>query len=316
MSYKRVFIALQQFCEMDDRPLRVLSSSGLKVHMNPLGRRIRQDELPKLLQDSDAVIAGVEPYDAALLSSLPRLRCISRVGSGTDTIDLEVAREQGISVFVTREEVVEPVAQLTVAMILALARNLHLHTRDFDRGLWKKRIGHLISEWTIGLVGFGQIGRAVQRMLRSFGPRILISDPYVESEQLPEGVECCELPLLLSQSDLISLHASRSPQKGVLIGQKEMKLMKRGSYLINTSRGFLLDQQALYGALTSGHLAGAALDVFESEPDTGPLSRMPQVIGTPHVATLTRASRMAMELRSAEQIVQFFSKGVNVEHRV
>lgn len=307
MSQPVVYVTLQQFCESDLQPRQLLVSEGFEVRQNPWGRRIRREELPEVLREVDAVLAGGESYDAALLARLPRLRCISRCGSGTDAIDLAAAKRHKIAVLTTNEEVVESVAQLTVAMMLALARNLPLHLGDFHRSVWKRRIGCLLSEWTIGLMGFGRIGRMVARYLRTFRPRVLVSDPQLRPADVPEDVELCEASSLLAGSDLISLHASRRPEEGPLLGRAELSAMKKGSYLVNTARGFLVDEQALYEALQSGHLAGAALDVFETEPYTGPLAQLPSVLCTPHVASFTRASRAAMELRAAQNIVDFFT---------
>ena len=285
-----------------------MEAGGFEVRRNALGRRLRREEMAEALRDADAVLAGVEPYDGPLLAQLPRLRCISRCGVGTDAIDLEAARRHGIAVCTTPDETVEPVAQLTVAMVLALARHLPLHLADFRAGVWKKRTGALLSEWTIGLVGFGRIGQAVERCLRAFGPRILVSDPRAGEAGLPDGVERVELATLLAEADLVSLHAGCRPGDGPLMGGREFEMMKRGSYLVNTSRGFLVDEAALSAALISGRLAGAALDVFASEPYTGILSTLPQVLCTPHVATLTRASRAAMEWRCAKNVVDYFSR--------
>lgn len=306
MNPKAVYVALQQFCEEDETPLRLLQEAGFQVRRNDRGRRLRKEEIPEALGDSAAVVAGVEPYDASVLEALPRLRCISRCGVGTDSIDLEAAKRRNVAVLTTAEEVVEPVAQLTVSFILALARNLPLHLRELSAGQWKKHTGRLLSEWTVGLVGFGRIGRAVEICLRPFGPSVLVSDPKAAPGSLPQGVKLFGLEALLEKSDVVSLHAGRRPDEGVLIGEKELGRMKTGSFLVNTSRGYLLDEGALHGALLSGRLAGAALDVFREEPYSGPLSALPQVILTPHVASLTRASRTAMELRAARNLVEFF----------
>jgi D-3-phosphoglycerate dehydrogenase len=308
MACQIVYVTLQQFCERDDRPRKRLEEAGFAVRFNTLGRRLRPDELPELLREADAVLAGVEPYDATLLAALPRLRCISRCGAGTDSIDLEAAARQNIQVYTTVDEVVEPVAQMTMAMILALARNLPLHSKEFREGLWKKHTGVLLSEWTIGLVGFGRIGKAVGRYLRAFKPRVLVADPALDPQGTPDAVELHELPSLLAEADLISLHASRRADEGALIGRTELAMMKRGSFLVNTARGFLVDEEALDEALRSGHLAGAALDVFQTEPYTGSLAQLPNVLCTPHVATLTRASRAMMEWRCADNMVRHFER--------
>lgn len=298
-----VCVALQQFAEADDRPLRLLHEAGFEVRRNPLGRRLRKEELVELLAGAEAVLAGVEPYDAEVLARLPRLRCISRCGVGTDSIDKEEARRRGIAIYTTADEVVEPVAQMTVAMVLALARNLSQHGADAHGGVWKKRGGVLLSEWTIGLIGFGRIGRKVAEYLRVFGPRLLVADPALRATDVPEPLELKELPALLAEADLISIHATRPASEGPLIGRAELALMKRGSYVVNTARGFLVDEAALDEALRREHLAGAALDVFQAEPYTGPLATLPNVLCTPHVATLTRASRAAMEWHCARQVV-------------
>jgi len=303
-----IYVALSEYCKYDQEARDLLHKSGFKVRENRTGRRLRREETLELLNDADGVLAGLELYDSALLSALPRLRCISRCGVGTDNIDIEAARRHQITILTTEEEVVEPVAQMALAMILALARNFPLHCSEGHAGLWLKHTGYLLSEWTIGLVGFGRIGRAVGRYLQAFGPRLLVSDPNVEVNELPDGIRLCDLSVLLSESDLISLHAASRLEEGPLLDQNRIALMKPGSRLVNTARGHLVEEKALYRALKSGHLAGAALDVFETEPYVGPLARLPQVLCTPHVSTLTRASRVAMELRCTESVVKFFEQ--------
>lgn len=307
MSRETVYVALSQFCQDDDRPRRALLKAGFTVRENTTGRRIRREEMADALRDAEGVLAGVEPYDGELLAALPRLRCISRCGVGTDAIDMEAAQRLNIAVLTTPDEVVEPVAQMTVAMIFALARNFPLHGTEFRTGRWQKHTGYLLSEWTVGLIGFGRIGRRVASYLENFGPRILIADPYLGSDSSPGGAEICELSQLLADSDVVSLHAARPPEQGAILGPSEIAAMKPGSRVINTARGYLVDETALYQALRAGHLAAAALDVFSQEPYAGSLGSLPQVLCTPHVATLTRTSRIAMELRCAENVVSFFS---------
>lgn len=301
-----VFVALQQFCEGSDQPRQELLRAGFHVRENSLGRRLRREDLPGLLREADAVLAGVEPYDDPLLDSLPRLRCISRCGVGTDSIDLEAARRRGIAVLATPDEVVEPVAQMALAMILALARNLPAHLNDFRHGEWKKQTGHLLSEWTIGLVGFGRIGRALCGYLQPFRCEVLVFDPGLSPDRIPEGVRRTELSSLLERADLVSLHADVAVGRPPLLGKEELGLMRRGARLVNTARGRLVDEAGLLEALRSGRLSGAALDVFDAEPYAGELAQMPQVLCTPHVASLTARSRAEMELRSARNVVEFF----------
>ena len=310
MNTPVVYVALQHFCEADDQPRRLLVDAGFDVRENTLGRRLRRGEMAERLRGAQAVVAGVEPYDGEMLASLPDLRCISRCGTGTDAIDVEAARRLGIAIYTTPDEVVEPVAQMTMAMMLALARRLPQALANFRSGVWNKETGSLLCEWTVGLVGFGRIGRAVERYLRAFGPRVLVADPHIEPDAMPPTVERRALSSLLAEADLVSLHVSRPNDATVLMGRQEFAMMKPGSRFVNTSRGYLVDEAALADALQSGHLAGAALDVFSEEPYMGQLATFPQVLCTPHVASMTRASRAAMERRCAQQIVEHFMQPV------
>ncbi len=141
-------------------------------------------------------------------------------------------------------------------------------------------------------------------LLRPFHPRVLVADPKLQPSEVPATVELRALTSVLADADAISLHATRPNETTPLLGPREFAAMKRGSYLVNTARGYLIDEAALVEALRSGHVAGAALDVFSEEPYTGPLSTMPQVLCTPHVASLTTASRVAMERRCAEHVLE------------
>lgn len=307
---KIAYVALQQFCESTRAPIEAMENAGIEVRLNTLGRRVKKEELPALLKGVDAVLAGVEPYEADLFAATPALKCISRCGIGCDAIDLDAARKNGIQVFVTADEIAQPVAEMTVAMMLAFARNLPAHIADARAGEWKKHAGVLLSEWTIGLVGYGRIARAVARLLQPFGAKLIVSDPFLESADVP----LLSLAELLEKSDVVSLHAARQPSEGYLMSHKEFSLMKPGAYLVNTARGYMVDEKALARALEQKKLGGAALDVYEQEPYVGPLASFPNIILTPHVATLTNASRAAMELRAAQNIVSFFKSSKEVSH--
>lgn len=301
-----VYIALSQFCENDDAPRRLLQSEGLSFAENLTGRRPRADELIAAARSVIAVVAGVEPYDAVTLQALPALKCISRCGVGVDSIDMDAARRLGIAVFTTPDPIAEPVAELTVSMILALARRLPEAMAAQREGQWRRRTGFLLSEWTVGLVGFGRVGQAVERYLRPFGPAVCVADPALDrSDRLPPGVSMVDLNTLLSRADVVSIHAARSAADAPLIGAAEIAKMKPGSRIVNTSRGYLLDEAALCEGLKTGQLSGAALDVFADEPYSGPLLSFPQVLCTPHIGTLTRASRIAMELQAVENVITF-----------
>jgi D-3-phosphoglycerate dehydrogenase len=300
-----VYVALSQFCESDRGPMEKLLRAGFEVRRNDFGRRLKREEIVTAVGDADAVIAALEPYDAAIIDALPRVRCISRCGIGTDAIDLAAAERRGIAVLTTPDEVSEPAAQLALAMIFALARNFPQYSVDMRNGLWRRYEGHLLAEWTIGIVGFGRIGRCLEKYLRPFGPRILVADPAVRREDVDSRIEVRTLDELLNDADVVSIHANLRREEGPLMDAQAFARMKAGSRFVNTARGYLVDERALYEALTSGHLAAAALDVYANEPYEGPLLSLPQVICTPHIATMTAASRGAMELRAVENVVAY-----------
>lgn len=251
------------------------------------------------LDRCDALVVGLQPLGVRELEALPtNVRVIGRAGIGLDSIDLAAAERLGIAVVHQPGYATTEVAEHAVALMYAVTR--HLHVGDaVARTAWPswERFGGIpsLGRSTLGLVGFGRIGRAVaERMAPSVG-RILIHDPV--AEDLPDGVVAMDrLEDLLGQSDIVSLHAPLTPQTDGLIDRDALAAMRPGSFLVNVSRGGLVDEQALADALASGHLAGAGLDVLRSEPPEpdSPLLSAPRVLITPHIAWLSNASKVRL----------------------
>lgn len=306
---KEIFIALSTFSEYDKRPLELLKASGIPYSFNNLGRRLTGAEVLKMAHNASVVIAGVEPYDADVIAGLPNLGCISRCGAGVDNIDLIAAKARNIVVRNTPDAVVRPVAELTLAMILDLSRKVTYHTVLMRRGIWKKAAGSLICGKKIGVVGLGRIGRQVSEMLKKLDANVLGADPYVDKPWAAKaGIALKSLGDLLKESDIVTLHAAYATGRGaVIIGRPEIAAMKDGALFVNTSRGCLVDEKALYEALKDGKLAGAALDVYADEPYSGPLCGLDNVLMTPHIATLTVESRTEMEIEAARNAVDYFN---------
>ena len=310
-----VFIALSTFAEHDREPLRLLEESGLPFSVHRTGKRITTPELLEHGRTAAAIVAGIEPYDADTLGRLPGLRCISRVGIGVDSIDLEAARARGIAVLNTPEQPAAAVAELGVAMILALCRNLPRQIAHARRQEWQRLEAHLLASRRVGLIGFGRIGRRIAELLQPFGCEIWVTDPaaLVDAAQ---HVTFVPLEHLLRECDIVSIHAARSPQRPLLIGPAEIALMKPGAVLINLARGGMVDERALHDALVSGRLAGAGLDVYVDEPYKGPLCALENVVLTPHSATLTVETRSAMERESVHNVLRFFRGDLKAHERV
>jgi D-3-phosphoglycerate dehydrogenase / 2-oxoglutarate reductase len=312
-----IFVALSSFAADDRRPLERLEASGQPFRLHRTGKRITTSELLRDGTDATVIIAGVESYDSATIAQLPVLRCISRCGVGVDAIDLAAARQCGVAVANTPDIPTESVAELTLAMFLALCRNLRLQANLMRARRWERTKAHLLEGRTVGLIGFGRIGQRVAQLCHAFNARVLAYDPLVEEPLARSlGVALVSREQLLREADIVSLHASRNAEQPVLIGSPELTVMKRGAILVNLARGEMVDEGALVEALRSGQLAGAGLDVFGAEPYQGPLCDFEQVILTPHSATLTVETRAAMELQCVENAIDFLSGNLLKEHRV
>jgi D-3-phosphoglycerate dehydrogenase len=269
--------------------------------LNPYGRRLTPDEATEFTADLDGLIAGLEVLDRTVLSSAGQLKAIARVGIGMDNIDQAAAADLGIKVSNTPEPPTLAVAELTVAAMLGLVRDLEGHARDVRQGVWRKRVTPGIHGAVVHLIGFGRIGRKVAELLRPFCPEILVSDPAVDPEAELPGARLVTLDEGLSRADVVSLHAAG---RATVLGPRELSLMKRGAFLLNSARGELVDQDALLRALQSGQLGGAWFDAFWEEPFKGDLLGCENFIPTPHVATYTAPCRSSMEMLAAENIVR------------
>lgn len=300
-----LYVTLSTFGEVNPEPLRVLEKSALCFGINKSGKRPTSDEVLRNFGGAVVLVAGVEDYDAPTLARFYQqgLRCISRCGVGTENIDRQAADQLGIQILNTPQEPVQAVAEHTLCLILALLRKLPDLDRDTKAGKWKRHTGNLLEGKTVGLVGFGKIGKKTAELLKPFGVRILVWDPFAAPELGVERAESFEQ--VLRQADIVSLHCPPTAEK---VGSKEFSLMKPGSWLINTARGDLVDDYALAKVLESEHLAGAALDVFPQEPYAGILLSTKKIILTPHQATLTEETRLAMEIAATQNAIKFINQ--------
>lgn len=306
----KILIATYPFGETGRRPLDILEATGWELVANPYKRRLKAGEVAKHLADVDAVIAGTEPYTEETLADASRLKVISRVGIGLDNVDLAYCQRRGIKVTYTPEAPSDGVAELTVANILNLLRHIHESDRSVREQAWNRLMGHLVREVTIGVLGVGRIGSRVIRLLEPFHAKILACDidPVAQKTKMPESVKWCEVDHLLAESDVVTVHIPLNTQNHYFMNRVRMSRMKTGAMLVNTSRGGVIDENALVDALRQRHLGGAALDVFEKEPYEGPLTRMDNVVLTAHIGASARESRYLMELSAAEDCVRVLQR--------
>jgi D-3-phosphoglycerate dehydrogenase len=317
MKNQIIFIALSTFAADDKKPLQLLEASGFPYKIHQSGKRITPEELLRDGIDASVIVAGVESYDINTLSNLKGLQCISRCGVGVDAIDLDFARKNNICVANTPMVPVQAVAELALTMFLALSRNVRQQSNLMKEKRWERITGHLLSGRTIGLIGFGRIGQKVASLSNAFGAHVIAFDPYADKKLEGElDIRLIGFDDLLSQSDIVSIHASKVSDHPVIIGESQMDRMKDGAMIVNLSRGEMLDETALIKALNSGKISGAGLDVFSEEPYKGPLCDFDQVILSPHCATLTYETRSEMEIQCVENAIAFLNGNLNAERRV
>lgn len=304
MEARDILVSPSSFGTCGEEPLDLLERYASQVVLNPFGRKLTEEEVLDLAQGCVGIVAGVEPLHAEVLERLPDLRCISRVGVGLQNIDLEAARKRGIAVRNTPDGPSLPVAELAVGLAFAVLRRIPLADRNLRSGKWVKEMGALLTGKTVGVVGIGRIGRTAADLFLGLGCHVVASDPAPDQAWL-EGRSIEMLPLndLLRQSDVVALHLGVDPEAPPVIGAAEIELMKPDAVLLNLARGEAVDEQALYGALKSGRVAGAGLDVFQNEPYQGPLAELEEVVLTPHLGTYAREARLQMELDAVENLI-------------
>lgn len=289
--------------------MRLLQESGFGYSVNRLGRRLTEQEIIELGQDCHGVIAGAEPYTEYVLERMPNLRCISRCGVGVDNIALAGAKGRGVAVLNTPEVVVQPVAEITVAMTLDLLKKITWHDAAMKERRWERQTGYLLKGKIFGVMGLGRIGRRVAELMSRLEAEVRGADLFPDPKWAAEtGVRIVPPEELLKVSDIFSIHLANVEGHPFQLGAREIAMMKRGAMVVNVSRGAFIDEAALYDALKSGALSGAALDVFSAEPYQGPLCGLDNVVLTPHIATFTRESRLQMEVEATMNLIDYLSR--------
>ena len=292
-----------------------VSEEGLKLLREVASVDVRTDLSPQdimeIIGEYDGLLvrSGTQ-VTAELIAAGKKLKVIGRAGVGVDNINVEKASEQGILVINAPEGNTISAAEHTMALMLALARNVPQASASLKEGQWKRNkfIGLELFKKTLGVIGLGRIGSEVAKRARVFGMNVLAYDPYISAERAEKiGVAPVSLEEIMARADFITLHIPKSPATHHLIGAAELAKMKKGVRIINCARGGLIDEKALYQAIVDGRVAGAALDVYEEEPpdSDNPLLQLEQVIGTPHLGASTQEAQVNVAVQVAEEMVNF-----------
>jgi len=304
----KILITTVPFGDKNRLPLDLLEDAGIMYTINPIGRKLKEDELAEMIGDFGAIIAGTEPITDKVLARGSRLKFISRVGIGLDSVDLMAAKRRGISVSYTPDAPALAVAELTVGLMISLLRSVQTANLQMHEGRWYRYFGRRIAEVTIGIIGVGRVGTRVIRNLGGFGtPRILANDLSPNHEIDREfKIEWLPKEDVYRQADVITLHLPLTAQTKNMISTSELQKMKPDALLINTSRGGIINEVDLYETMKTGHLGGAAIDVFEQEPYEGPLAEIERCLLTSHMGSMSVDCRTRMEREATEEAVRFF----------
>lgn len=283
---------------------QTLRDAGFELVCNDTGCRLTRDEQKAMIQDAFAIVAGTEQYDADMLDGCDALKVIVRFGVGTDNFDLDTMKKMGVQVGVIANH--NAVAEFAITLMLASLKNFPLYDAAVREGKWSRFPMKELSGKTVGIVGFGRIGKRLAELLEGFNVRLLAYDPYIDKAAAEAArVTPIDFPTLLRESDIVTLHLPARPETYHMINADTLAQMKNGAYLINTSRGSLVDEKALYNALTSGKLSGAGLDVYESEPVTedNPLFSLNNDVLAPHCAALSYETNYNAGMTCAQTVL-------------
>lgn len=309
---KKILITPKSFVQAKDKADEVFRQYDLEIVENKTGKTLTKEQMLDLCSDVDGIIVGIDPMDEEILRRAPRLKAISKYGVGLDNIDLKVAKELDIKVKKAVGANTRSVAELTVGLFFALSRNLMQAAHDVKAGMWNRSIGHEVQGKVVGIIGFGAIGREVAKMSMGIGMKVMAYDPYFNDMELAKtlNTNMTNISDILEKADFVSLHLPLNNDTKKIINIESLSKMKRTAFLVNTARGELVDEEALYEALKRGIIAGAAQDVFSQEPpsDQHKLLSLDNFILTPHIGAYTKEATERMVMISVKNLMKMLFK--------
>lgn len=307
---KKVLVTATNYSTYCAAAKALLEENGVEVIENPYGRPMTREELLAVVGDIDGVVVGVDTWNEEIFAHAPKLRAMARFGVGVDNIDLPAAKTHGIQVTNAKGMNSNPVAELTVGLILSTLRNVPAFNASIREGKWDRFMGRDLAGMTVGLLGFGDIAQRVAKKLSGFDVSICAYDLYPNLEKAKAlRVEMVSMEEVLRRADVVCMHLPSLPSTHYIMDAETFGMMKDGSYFINTARGALVDETALAQALRSGKLTAAAIDVFDQEPvrRDNPLFALPNLFATPHTAAETYDTYHNVGLATARQLLDVFA---------
>ncbi|MCL2180469.1 MAG: phosphoglycerate dehydrogenase [Treponema sp.] len=289
--------------------MELLRSFSSDLIFNPYGKPLSEDELLPLTAECEGFIAGLDFITKKVIDNAPKLKVISRYGAGVDRVDINAAKEKGIVVCNTPGVNANAVADLAFALLLCIARKIPLLDKKTKEGEWTRSTGFELFGKTIGIIGFGAIGKLTAKRAAGFSMRVMAYDPLINLEYAKaNGIEAVPFDEVIKKADFISLHLPLTDDTKNILNADVMKSMKKGAVIINTARGGFIDENAAYELLESGHLGGLGLDAFETEPPgSPPLFKLDNVVVTPHTGAHTKEATEAMADLSVKNLIDVLS---------
>mgnify|MGYP000362523444 CR=1 FL=1 len=319
----KILITTIPFSDKNRLPLELLEQANINYLINPLNKKLTEDELSEIVADFDVIIAGTEPITKKVMDAATNLKMISRVGIGLDSVDLLEAEKRGVIVSYTPDAPAPAVAELTLGLMITLLRSVQLSNMEMHNGKWHRFFGRRLSEITVGIIGVGRIGKGVIEHLKSFGSiSILLNDTgsYKQDWHNIEkdcNIEWVDKDTIYQKADIVTIHTPLTAQTKNMVKKEQLMKMKEDAIIINTARGGIINEDDLYEVMQAGHLSGAAIDVFDFEPYAGKLREIERCILTSHMGSMSIDCRARMEIEATEEAVRFLTnqplKGVAPE---
>jgi len=305
----KVLITTVPFGSENRLPLDLLEENNIEYLINPLNKKLTEDELLEMISDFDVIIAGTESITKKIIDKATSLKMISRVGIGLDSVDLLEAEKQNIIVSYTPDSPAPAVAELTIGLMLTLLRSVHISNAEMHANKWHRFFGRRLSEVTVGIIGIGRIGSAVLQHLQGFGSvRVLVNDTFPDySLNQKFNIEWVSKKVIYQQADIITIHVPLTGQTKNMIKKEQLLSMKKDAIVINTARGGIVNEQDLYEVMQSNHLNSAAIDVFDVEPYCGKLNEVQRCILTAHMGSMSIDCRVKMEIEATEEAIRFLT---------
>ena len=294
---RSVFIATSSFGKESSKPIKILKSSKFEIKLNPLKRKLNENELINNAKNYPYVIAGTEKYSKKVLLKLTKLKYIFRLGSGIENIDLNYAKKLKIKVEKSNITPEKSVAELIVGSMINLLRKINSHDQNMKNNIWKKEMGNLLYGKKVGIIGFGKVGKYLYKILKNFGVTIFVNDI-----KKVKSLKNFSIDYIINNCDIISLNIN-FVKKVRILNKKKLNNLKKNCLLINTSRAETVDNQHLYKILKKKKILGAYLDVFEKEPYYGKFNKLKNVLLSPHIGSYAAEIRNEMEAEASNKII-------------